>query len=193
MKNKNINYLILSFLTLIAGYAFIRIAYHATDSFPFTQEIILIILGTVATIFITALLLNQQTSVEIQKEQSIRYLDIKTTTYQLLLDLLEEMSLMEKFSNKDIIRLQFITHKLSVVASPEVIDEYQSFISVIKEISNDNSFMGEMQRLHDSLSKLIVLIRQDILGENDNIHYSKKRISEMIRSNSNKTTPDNEG
>tara|TARA_R110002096_G_scaffold379_2_gene2265 strand:- start:4478 stop:5059 length:582 start_codon:yes stop_codon:yes gene_type:complete len=193
LKNKNINYLILSFLTLIAGYAFIRIAYHATDSFPFTQEIILIILGTVATIFITALLLNQQTSVEIQKEQSIRYLDIKTTTYQLLLDLLEEMSLMEKFSNKDIIRLQFITHKLSVVASPEVIDEYQSFISVIKEISNDNSFMGEMQRLHDSLSKLIVLIRQDILGENDNIHYSKKRISEMIRSNSNKTTPDNEG
>lgn len=58
-NTKNIIYLFLSLMTLIAGYASIRYAYHATDSFPFTQEIVLIILGTLATIFITSLLLNK--------------------------------------------------------------------------------------------------------------------------------------
>ncbi len=184
MKNKNVIYLILSLFTLVAGYTFLRYAYRVTDSFPFTQEIVLIILGTIATIFITSLLLNQQTSVEIQKEQSIRYLDIKITTYQQLLDLIEEMSLLDKFENKDIVRLQFITHKLSVIASPDVIDEYQSFLKVIQEISEDNSFTGDMKKLHKSLSNLTIKIRLDILGDNENINYSKTKISEMIRKNS---------
>ncbi len=187
MKNKNVNYLILSFLTLVAGYAFLRLAYRVTDSFPFTQEIVLIILGTIATIFITALLLNQQTSVEIQKEHSVKYLDIKITTYQQLLDLLEEMSFLKQFTNKDIVRLQFITHKLSVIASPEVIDEYQSFLKVIKEISADNSFFGDMQRLHESLSKLTIQIRIDILGVDEHTNYSEAKVSEMIKNNSRDT------
>jgi type II secretory pathway pseudopilin PulG len=187
LKNKNVIYMILSFFTLIAGYAFLRYAYRVTDSFPFTQEIVLIILGTIATIFITALLLNQQTSVEIQKEQSIRYLDIKITTYQQLLDLIEEMSILEKFSNKDIVRLQFITHKLSVIASPDVIDEYQGFLKVIQNISEDNSFTGDMQKLHESLSNLTIKIRLDILGDNESINYTEAKISEMIRNNSSIT------
>jgi type II secretory pathway pseudopilin PulG len=171
-------------MTLVAGYAFLRYAYNVTDSFPFTQEIVLIILGTTATIFITALLLNKQTSVEIEKEQSIRYLDLKTSTYQQLLDLIEEMSILENFTDKDIIRLQFITHKLSVIASPEVIDEYQSFLSVIREISGDNSFTGDMQKLHESLSNLTIKIRKDILGENQSKKYTEAKITEMIRKNS---------
>ena len=98
---KNIVYLILSLITLIAGYAYIRYAYHATDSFPFTQEIVIIILGTLTTIFITALLLNKQTAVEIEKEQNIRYIELKTAIYQQLLNLLEEMSLKENFPTKN--------------------------------------------------------------------------------------------
>ncbi|MCF6204192.1 MAG: hypothetical protein L3J59_11075 [Methylococcaceae bacterium] len=100
MDKKNIIYLVLSLATLIAGYAFLRYAYHVTDSLPFTQEIVLIFLGTIATIFITSLLLNKQTSVEIEKEQNIKFLELKTQTYQQLLDLLEEMSLLEKFTRR---------------------------------------------------------------------------------------------
>ncbi|WP_297439858.1 hypothetical protein [Sulfurimonas sp.] len=70
---KKILYLLLTFLTLIAGYTYLRYAYKVTDSTPFTQEIVLIILGTIATVFITALLLNKQTEVEIEKEQSIKF------------------------------------------------------------------------------------------------------------------------
>jgi hypothetical protein len=67
-KLKQLIYLVLSLATLVAGYAYLRYAYRVADRTPFTQEIVLIILGTVATVFITALLLNQQTAVEIEKE-----------------------------------------------------------------------------------------------------------------------------
>jgi hypothetical protein len=182
-NTKNYIYLLLSLLTLVTGYAFLRFAYHATDSFPFTQEIILIILGTIATIFITALLLNKQTSVEIEKEQNIRYLDLKTSTYRQLLDLIEEMSMLESFTDRDIIRLHFLPHKLSVIAAPEVIDEYHSFLNVIRGISADKSFSGDMKELHEALSNLTIKIRRDILGESQSKKYSESKIIEMIRSN----------
>ena len=186
MKNKptNIAYLILSLITLVTGYAYLRYAYTVTDSFPFTQEIVLIILGTLATIFITSLLLNKQTEVEIEKEQNIRYLDLKTSTYQLLLDLIEEMTLQEKFTQKELIKLQFITHKLAVIASPEVIEEYQSFLSVIKKISTDNSFSGDIMELNESLGSLSLQIRKDILGDNLSLKYSDNKIDQMIKKNS---------
>ncbi len=174
----------LSLLTLVAGYAYLRYAYHVTDHFPFTQEIVLIILGTLTTIFITALLLNKQTEVEIEKEQNIRYLDLKMTTYQALLDLLEEMAICEKFSERELIRLQFITHKLAVIASPEVIEEYQSFLDVIQTISADKSFNGDLMALSESIGTLTLYIRKDILGDNSSLVYSDSKIDQMITENS---------
>ncbi len=186
MNNRptNITYLTLALITLVAGYAYLRYAYTVTDSFPFTQEIVLIILGTLATIFITSLLLNKQTEVEIEKEQNIRYLDLKTSTYQLLLDLIEEMTLQETFTQKELIKLQFVTHKLAVIASPEVIEEYQSFLSVIKKISTDNSFSGDIMELNESLGSLSLQIRKDILGDNLSLKYSDNKIDQMIKKNS---------
>ena len=183
-RSTNIVYLTLSLITLVAGYTYLRYAYTVTDSFPFTQEIVLIILGTLATIFITSLLLNKQTEVEIEKEQNIRYLDLKTSTYQLLLDLIEEMTLQERFTQKELIKLQFVTHKLAVIASPEVIEEYQSFLSVIKKISTDNSFSGDIMELNESLGSLSLQIRKDILGDNLSLDYSDHKIDQMIKKNS---------
>ncbi len=159
-------YLLLSLATLVMGYFYLRYAYHVTDKMPFTQEIVLVILGTLATIFITGLLLNKQSAVEIEKEQNIRFLELKMQTYQQLLDLLEEMSLLEKFTNKEIIRLQFVTHKLAVVAAEEVIVEYQHLLNTLKNISQDSSFSGDMHQLHEALGNLTLRIRKDILGAN---------------------------
>ncbi|NLI23095.1 MAG: hypothetical protein GX419_00110 [Bacteroidales bacterium] len=183
---KKFLYLVLTFLTVATGYAFIRLAYNVSDSFPFTQEIVLIFLGTIATIFITALLLNKQTSVELEKEQNIRYFELKTQTYQQLLDLLEEMSLVKGFSENEIIRLQFITHKLAVIASAEVLREYQSMLHTIKQLSVDNSFVGDMPLLHSSLARLTLEIRKDILGKNSlqNKGFTQERINEIIIQNS---------
>ncbi len=148
-------------------------------------------MGTVATVFITSLLLNKQTAVEIEKEQNIRYIELKTTLYQQLLDLLEEMSILKKFTDKELVKLQFITHKLAVVASPEVIEEYKNFLNVLKKISRDRSFSGDTALLHESLGNLTLRIRKDILRGTKYAGYSESRVNEMIKENSRNFLLDN--
>ncbi len=186
--SKTIVYLILSIITLIAGYAYLRYAFQVTDVFPFTQEIVIIILGTVSTIFITALLLNKQTSVEIEKEQNVRHLDLKASTYEQLLDLLERMSMLDEFTNAELVRLRFITHKLAIIASPDVLNEYQSFLDVVAKISADKSFIGDAQQLHEALGALTMQIRQDLIGDQLSSNYTEKQVNEMIRRNSRESS-----
>ncbi len=183
-KTSQFIYLIASLITLLVGYAYLRYAYKVTDSTPFTQEIVLIILGTVATIFITALLLNKQTAVEIEKEQSIKFLELKAHTYEKLLDLIENMSVVEQFSSAEFTRLQFITHRLAIVASADVLNEYQHFIKVLSKISVDRSFTNDTEELSQALSALTVQIRQDLIGTPSSSDYTKKQIKEMITQNS---------
>jgi len=187
-KLKQLVYLALSLATLVAGYAYLRYAYRVADHTPFTQEIVLIILGTVATVFITALLLNQQTAVEIEKEQNIRFLELKARTYDRLLDQLEQMSLVENFSDAELTNLQFITHRLAIVASPAVLDEYQNFLKVIASISADNSFSGDTERLYEALGRLTIEIRQDLVGKVAPGRYTEQQIRKMIASNSSRSS-----
>ncbi len=178
-------YLLLTLATLVAGYAYLRYAYKVTDSTPFTQEIVLIILGTVATIFITALLLNKQTAVEIEKEQNIKFLDLKAETYEKLLDLIEEMSIKEKLSGSDITKLQFVTHRLAIFASPAVLKEYNNLLNLLSTLSKDGTFNNDNQILAKALGKLTIQIRFDLLNENPTQkHYTIKQIQKMIEENS---------
>ncbi len=184
MNTKQLIYLLLSLITLIAGYAFLRYAFNVTDSMPFTQEIVLVILGTIATIFITALLLNKQTSVEIEKEQSIKFLDLKTSTYGKLFDILEEMSLVDSFDNRNLINLQFVTHRLAIIASPDVLKEYKFFLKTVSEVSQDKSFTGDSEVLHKALAQLTIKIREDLTDQWSSSKYSTAQIAEMIEKNS---------
>ena len=186
-QTKKLFYLLLTFLTLIVGYFFLRYAYKVTDTTPFTQEIVLIILGTVATIFITALMLNQQTAVEVQKEQNIMFLDLKTKSYERLLDLLEEMSSVESFGKEELTRLQFTTHRLAIVSSADVLNEYNNFLKTIAQISGDGSFANDGSLLAEALSNLTIQIRADLLDEkSESKNYTQEQIEQLISSNSNK-------
>ncbi len=181
---KQLLYLLLSAVTLIAGYAYLRYAYRVSDQTPFTQEIVLTILGVVATIFITALLLNKQSAVEIEKEQSIKFFELKSRTYERLLDLMEKMSLMDRFNDSELVHLQFITHRLAIVASAEVLEEYQNFLQVISRLSRDNSFSGDSEELNRALGQLTMRIRQDLLGGPPTEHYSTQLVRNLIARNS---------
>ena len=186
IKNKQLAYLVLTLATLVAGYFYLRYAYKVTDSTPFTQEIVLIILGTVATIFITALLLNQQTAVEIEKEQNIKFLDLKTTTYEKLLDLLEELSTKASLKNSDITKLKFVSYRLSIFSSPNVLEEYNKFLTVISNSTIDGTLNNDKEKLSNALSELTIEIRFDLLNENQtNKTYSNLQISKMINQNTN--------
>ena len=187
--SKQILYLMLTFATLVSGYIYLRYAYKVTDTTPFTQEIVLIILGTIATVFITSLLLNKQTAVEIEKEQNIKFLDLKTATYERLLDLMEYMSAENKLTSEDITKLHFVTHRLAIFASPDVLNEYNNFLHVISNLSKDGSFDNDEKALSEALGKLTIQIRFDLLNEDSSRKvYSVNQIKNLIRKNSDSSS-----
>ena len=180
--------LFMTAVTVVGGYAFLRYAFRVTDEMPFAQEIVLIILGTVATVLITALLLNKQTAVEIEKEQSVKFLDLKTRTYEELIGRIEEMSAKETVSERDLVRLQFTTHRLAIFASAPVLAEFEHFLGVLRSATHDRDISPEDdQAIARSLAMLTTKIRADLLGEvdrRDDDEFSEERINGIILGNS---------
>ncbi len=184
MKN-TIVLLSLTTLTVLGGYAFLRYAYRVTDQFPFTQEIVLIIIGTVATVLITALLLNKQTAVEIEKEQSIKFIEFKTKTYDELIRRIESMFLADTVSNQEIIQLQFTTHRLAIFSSPGVLQEFFNFLEVLRKSVKDGSISEDSVEVSAALARLTVQIRDDLISDIDlQGKYSKDQIQQLIVRNS---------
>ena len=172
----------LSAAVFIGGYFFLRLAYHVTDKMPFTQEIILIVLGTVATILITAMLLNKQTSVELEKEQSVKFIELKTETYQHLIDTIETVVQEEEVSRNILVKLRFHTHRLAIFASPSVLEEYQKFLRTLSDGVEDRHVGNQdAEAISAALARLTVCIRADLVGELDtesdhSAHEIKKQI-----------------
>jgi hypothetical protein len=185
LKNNGI-LMLLSAIVFVGGYFFLRLAYNFTDTMPFTQEILLIVLGTIATILITAMLLNKQTSVELEKEQSVKFIELKTETYQKLIDTIEDIMLLDEVHDNELTKLRFHTHRLAIFASPAVLKEYRNFLNVFNEkIARDkNVSMEDADLVSDALAKLTIDIRADLVGELDaESEHSKKQISQQIMEN----------
>ncbi len=179
----------LTAVTFVGGYAFLRYAYHVADRFPFTQEIVLVVLGTVVTVLITALLLNKQTAVEVQKEQNIKFLELKRKNYEDLINQIEDIVLSENITDEDIVRFQFITHRLAISSSPPVLEEYHNFLEALNAAARDRSITGEDPRkLSESLANLTIKIRADLLGEADTeADYTQEQIRRLILRNSSES------
>ncbi|BBB31978.1 conserved hypothetical protein [Thermotomaculum hydrothermale] len=186
---ENIVFMVLTSITIIGGYFFLRYAYKVTDQTPFTQEIVLIFLGTIATILITATLLNKQTEVELKKEQSIKYLDLKSNTYLDLINYIESIILKRNLEHKDIIKLQFLTHRLATVASPNVLIEYTNFLKIFEKSYTDKKIDDKDEdELSKALAKLTIKIREDMIGELDKQSgYDTQEIEQKVIENTNRT------
>ncbi len=162
-------YLIIATLTFITGYIFLKVAYLVTNTIPFLQEIVLIVLGTIATIAITASLLNKQSEIELEKEQRIKIFELKSSLYFELIDIIEKVITKGEIMKKDMISLEFLTHKISTLASKEVLVEYSHLINSIKETSSDNKISSvESDELSADLAKLCGKIRNDLIKDSDN-------------------------
>ncbi|MCF6204191.1 MAG: hypothetical protein L3J59_11070 [Methylococcaceae bacterium] len=74
-----------------------------------------------------------------------------------------------------------------------MIEEYKALLKVVREISVDNSFSGDMKILHESISLLTLQIRKDILGNTPQIGYSENKINKMISEISKSTIFNNNG
>ncbi len=180
--------LLLTAVTVVGGYAFLRYAYGVTDSTPFTQEIVLIILGTVATVLITALLLNQQTAVEIEKEQSIKVIELKTRIYEDLINKIEEMSLSDNVYEHDIVRLRFIMHRLAIISAPEVLNEFYNFLDVLGRCVKNGTIQDNSEEVALALANLTIKIRNDLIGDMDLLeNYTEEQIRQLILRNTDES------
>jgi len=142
----------------------------------------------VATVLITALLLNQQTAVEIEKEQSIKFIELKTKTYEDLIDRIEAMSLVEQIDEKDLVRLRFIMHRLSIFSSPEVLSEFHDFLAVLTDCVTNGTIQDNGNEISMALANLTIKIRQDLIGEMDVLgNYSQAQIKTLILRNSDES------
>lgn len=186
---KSILLLALTAIVFIAGYTYLRFAYRVTDSAPFTNEIVVIILSTLATVLITALLLNQQTAVEIEKEQNLKFMDLKVRTYEEMIRMVEEMTLGVDVSEEDIVRFQFLTHRLAICSSPSVLEEFQRFLAALISRTSDRRIAGSDSRLlADRLANLTVRIRQDLVGDlGDSRRFTPEQIRRQILQNSSES------
>ena len=185
LRRQDLVYLLLSVLLVIGGYLWLRAAYRVAEQWPFTQEVLLVILGIVATVLITALLLNKQTEVELEKEWSLKFTELKVNIYGALLDLIEQVLAARRITDKDRLRLQFITHKLSLVAAPHVLEEYQRFLDVFERASADDVYSAaEVRAVHEALARLTAAIRCDLVGDSDrSAGYSEEAVSAQILAN----------
>jgi tyrosyl-tRNA synthetase len=184
--NNNVVLMILSGIVFVGGYFFLRLGYNMSDQMPFTQEILLIVLGTIATILITAMLLNKQTSVELEKEQSVKFIELKTETYQNLINAIEQIVLHENVTNSELTKLKFHTHRLAIFASPEVLKEYRNFLNVFNKLitSDKHVSLEDSNHIANALAKLTIYIRADLVGELDaESNLTRQQISQQIMDN----------
>ncbi len=168
IKAENLALMVLTLMLMAGGYIFLRYAYHVADHLPFSQEVVLVLLGTLITIFITALLLNKQTSVELMKEENIKFLELKADIYFELINHLEQVLLTGSVGREARIHLRILASKLAIIASSAVLEQFEQLIRVFSEISSDQTIVDiEGNRLMHQLALLTVSMRADLVGELD--------------------------
>lgn len=184
-ERNSILFLVLALATSIGGYFYFREAYYLSEPAVFSQEIILILIGSIITVFITAMLLNKQTEVEIRKEERIRYLELKSQIYMQLIDHIEDVILSGETTEEDLTRLKFLNHKLSLVASPEVLVQFEDFVEAFMKASDDADIdTRDADEIMRHLALLTIRIRQDLLGDLDEGQpISEGEIAEQIKTN----------
>jgi len=174
---KSSTYLIITLAVFVIGYIFLKTAYYKTENLPFLNEIVLLFIGTIATIAITAALINKQSEIELEKEQRVKIFEIKSSLYFELIDFLEKVILKKEITKTDLINLEFLTHKISIIANKEVLSEYVKFIKTIKEISKDtNVSPSETIELSIRLNSLCSKIRYDILIKEEEEEFKFEKL-----------------
>ena len=124
-------WLVASLLVLVFGYLLFRQIYDASESLPFAQETILVFLGAVATIFLTAVLLNRQTELELSKEGRVLLFDQKNAVYMAAVEKIAEIVEEQRHDPQLIDELRVIGHKLAIVGSAPVIGAFRTVLDLL--------------------------------------------------------------
>lgn len=156
---------------LAGGYLLFRYYYEVAGDYPFAQEMLLVFIGAVATVLITALLLIQQTDLELRKEGQVLVLDRKAEIYSALIEHLGEIVEKERLDPEAMAELRILNHKLAMLASAEVIERFSQVLKRLDKATADVLVEpAERREIMRAVAVLTFWMRRDLLGriENEN-------------------------
>lgn len=178
-------YLLIAFIIIGAGYTVFRWLYFAGEAIPFAQEMILVFLGAVATIYITAVLLNRQTELELRKEGRVLLFDLKNTIYMAIIEKTSEIVEKERFDAMLIDDLRVLNHKLGVIGSVHVVETFHEVLTMLLQGLEDSGLsQADVNQIMRSVAELTYAMRNDLLGEIG--AESKLDVRKLILKNSNR-------
>lgn len=176
--------LLLYIVAMVAGYFAFRLLYGVSDSFPFSQELLLVFLGAIATILITALLLNQQTELELRKEGQVLLLDQKSTTYMALIEHIGEIVEKGRLDPEGVAELRVLNHKLAMIGSADVIGQFSDVLRRLDDSTVDHAISdAEQAQIMQSVAVLTYHMRRDLLGRIEG--EDDQQVLQKIVANSN--------
>ncbi len=157
--------ILLILLTSFVSYLTFRYLYGVSGDFPFTQEILLVFIGAVATVLITAVLLNQQTELELRKEGQVLLLDQKSAIYTALIEHVGEIVEKGRMEPAHLAELRVLNHKLAMIGSADVIRKFNDVLDRLDEAMQDKAIEGkEQSTIMRSVAVLTYHMRRDLLG-----------------------------
>ncbi|GIX30691.1 MAG: hypothetical protein KatS3mg124_1163 [Porticoccaceae bacterium] len=163
---RDLAYLALATLAAGLGYLFFRAIYFAGEPAPFAQEMVLVFLGAVATIYLTAVLLNRQTELELRKEGRVIVLERKSEIYMACIEKVAKIVEVEHHEPHLIDELRVLNHKLAVVGSEHVVEAFEEVLGRLQAGFADGRLSGrEGERVMAALADLTAAMREDILAE----------------------------
>ena len=176
--------LFLFIVAMTAGYFAFRLLYRVSDEFPFSQELLLVFLGAIATILITAMLLNQQTELELRKEGQVLLLDQKSATYMALIEHIGEIVEKGRLEVSALAELRVLNHKLAMIGSADVIAQFSDVLKRLDDASGDQEITDVEQALiMRAVAVLTYHMRCDLLGRIE--REDRSQVLHKIVENSN--------
>ena len=165
-RKRDVVYMALAVVLLIVAYAAFRLLFYAGEGSVFAQESILVLLGAVATIFITATLLNRQTELELRKEGSVLLLEQKNAIYMGAIETVADIVEGRRYDDELVDALRVLNHKLAVVGSREVIAAFHDVLTKLHKGLGSGE-LGEQaaEEVMHAIAEVTVAMRADMLSE----------------------------
>ncbi len=168
-----------------AAYLAFREMFVESEPVPFAREVVLVFLGAVATIYLTAVLLNRQTELELRKEGQVIILQKKNDIYMACIEKVAQI-VETALHNDDLIdELRVLNHKLVVLGSSDVIASFENVLDTLISGLRDGKLNSEDgSNIMKAVAEMTSAMRRDILEE---IAAGNRRTTrEAILRNSNR-------
>jgi hypothetical protein len=165
-RKRDVVYMALAVALLVVAYAAFRLLFYAGEGSVFAQESILVLLGAVATIFITATLLNRQTELELRKEGSVLLLEQKNKIYMAAIETVADIVEGRRYDDELVDALRVLNHKLAVVGSREVIAAFHDVLAkLLAGLSAGELGEQAAEEVMHAIAEVTVAMRSDMLSE----------------------------